>query len=170
MKAMRRGQKSPSKRATRPKAPPEAPFSSELGRRVDELAELLQRHQLSELEVEEGGSRIRLRRGLEGAQAALPAPAMAPPPPTPTAEVSDGNVSYITSPFVGTFYRAPDAQSAPFVDVGTRLRKGQVLCIVEAMKLMNEIEAETDGVIVQILVENGSAVEYGEPLFKIKQE
>ena len=75
----------------------------------------------------------------------------------------------MTSPFVGTFYRAPSPDSSPFVDVGTRVKKGQVLCIVEAMKLMNEIEAEVDGTIVQILVENGQPVEYGEPLFKIKQ-
>jgi acetyl-CoA carboxylase biotin carboxyl carrier protein len=75
----------------------------------------------------------------------------------------------VTSPFVGTFYRSPSPDSAPFVDAGTRVRKGQVLCIVEAMKLMNEIECEIEGTVVQILVENGQAVEYGEPLFKIKQ-
>jgi acetyl-CoA carboxylase biotin carboxyl carrier protein len=74
----------------------------------------------------------------------------------------------VTSPFVGTFYRAPSPEMSPFVDVGTRIKKGQVICIVEAMKLMNEIESEIEGSIVQILVENGQAVEYGEPLFKIK--
>jgi acetyl-CoA carboxylase biotin carboxyl carrier protein len=74
----------------------------------------------------------------------------------------------VTSPFVGTFYRSPSPDTSPFVDVGTRIKKGQVLCIVEAMKLMNEIESEIEGSIVQILVENGQAVEYGEPLFKIK--
>ena len=98
-------------------------------------------------------------------------PAAAPPPaaPAPKAETSDGNVSYITSPFVGTFYRSPGPDAAPFVDVGTRVKKGQVLCIVEAMKLMNEIESEIEGAVVQVLVENGQPVEYGEPLFKIKQ-
>jgi acetyl-CoA carboxylase biotin carboxyl carrier protein len=93
------------------------------------------------------------------------APTSAPPSSTDT---SDGNVAYVTSPFVGTFYRAPSPDMSPFVDVGTRIKKGQVICIVEAMKLMNEIESEIEGAIVQILVENGQAVEYGEPLFKIK--
>jgi acetyl-CoA carboxylase biotin carboxyl carrier protein len=90
-------------------------------------------------------------------------------PSAGTVDTSDGNVAYVTSPFVGTFYRSPSPDAAAFVDVGTRIKKGQVLCIVEAMKLMNEIESEIEGSIVQILVENGQAVEYGEPLFKIKQ-
>ena len=85
----------------------------------------------------------------------------------PRAETSDGNASYVTSPFVGTFYRSPSPESAPFVDVGTRVRKGQVLCIVEAMKLMNEIEADVAGTVVGILVEDGAPVEYGQPLFKV---
>ena len=76
---------------------------------------------------------------------------------------------FVTSPLVGTFYRAPSPDMSPFVDVGTRIKKGQVLCIVEAMKLMNEIESEIEGAVVQVLVENGQPVEYGEPLFKIKQ-
>jgi acetyl-CoA carboxylase biotin carboxyl carrier protein len=148
---------------------------------VDALAELLRRHDLTELEVEETNRRILIRRGGEvvvtggpPAAGALP-PATSQPalPPassvaTGKAETSDGNVSYITSPFVGTFYRQPSPDAAPFVDSGTRIKKGQVICIVEAMKLMNEIEAELEGTIVQILVENGHTVEYGEPLFKIK--
>ncbi len=138
---------------------------------LDELGALFQRHGLSELELELGGARVRLAAG--GAVAA-PAPraatSAAPPQKLDTAtETSDGNVSYITSPFVGTFYRAPNPEAAQFVDEGTKFKKGQVLCIVEAMKLMNEIESEVDGVIVQILVENGQPVEYGEPLFKIRQ-
>ena len=158
--------------------------------RVDALAVVLRRHELNELEVEEGGVRIYLRRGageaaamavppplpMHAPAAHLPPPAAPPPaasgpsaPPTSSTDTSDGNVAYVTSPFVGTFYRSPSPESAPFVDVGTRVRKGQVLCIVEAMKLMNEIECEIEGTIVQILVENSQAVEYGEPLFKIKQ-
>jgi len=154
--------------------------------RVDALAEVLRRHDLSEVEVEEGGVRIYVRRGGGGEPAMFaathaPAPlahpvhtpaaptASAPPAAsTPSTDTSDGNVAYVTSPFVGTFYRAPSPDMSPFVDVGTRIKKGQVLCIVEAMKLMNEIESEIEGSIVQILVENGQAVEYGEPLFKIK--
>ncbi|HZS36239.1 MAG TPA: acetyl-CoA carboxylase biotin carboxyl carrier protein [Polyangia bacterium] len=147
---------------------------------VEALAELLRRYDLSEIEVQNQHWHCILRRGslvtsapapAPGAAAAPPAAAPLPAPatPAPKAETSDGNVSYITSPFVGTFYRSPGPDSAPFVDAGTRIRKGQVICIVEAMKLMNEIEAEIDGVVLQCLVENGSAVEYGEPLFKIKQ-
>ena len=150
--------------------------------RIDSLAEILRRHELNELEIEEGGVRIYLRRGGDVVTTAPAAPALITPhAPPPTAsgalpataahstDTSDGNVLYVTSPFVGTFYRSPSPDTSAFVDVGTRIKKGQVLCIVEAMKLMNEIESEIEGSIVQILVENGQAVEYGEPLFKIKQ-
>jgi acetyl-CoA carboxylase biotin carboxyl carrier protein len=147
-----------------------------LDEQIEALATLLRRHDLNELEVEEVGRRIYLRRGgvveAVAQAAAKPAPAPAPAPnpqPAASAATTDGNVSYITSPFVGTFYRSPGPDSAPFVDVGTSFRKGQVLCIVEAMKLMNEIESEISGSIVACLVENGHTVEYGEPLFKIKQ-
>jgi acetyl-CoA carboxylase biotin carboxyl carrier protein len=74
----------------------------------------------------------------------------------------------ITSPIVGTFYRSPSPEAAPFVEVGLKVNKGQVLCIVEAMKLMNEIESDAEGIVVKILVENGQPVEYGEPLFLIE--
>jgi acetyl-CoA carboxylase biotin carboxyl carrier protein len=171
-----------SKPAARLAALKEAPApklskQTQIPTEVEALAEVLRRHDLSEIEVESANLRILVRRELTGVVAtALPsAPALPSPSlpaggtPAPKAETSDGNVSYITSPFVGTFYRSPGPDSAPFVDVGTRIKKGQVLCIVEAMKLMNEIEAEIDGVIVQCLVDNGHPVEYGEPLFKIKQ-
>jgi acetyl-CoA carboxylase biotin carboxyl carrier protein len=171
-----------SKPAARLAALKEAPApklskQTQIPTEVEALAEVLRRHDLSEIEVESANLRILVRRELTGVVAtALPSVSAAPPPslpaggtPAPKAETSDGNVSYITSPFVGTFYRSPGPDSVPFVDVGTRIKKGQVLCIVEAMKLMNEIEAEIDGVIVQCLVDNGHPVEYGEPLFKIKQ-
>jgi acetyl-CoA carboxylase biotin carboxyl carrier protein len=80
----------------------------------------------------------------------------------------DGSVTYITSPFVGTFYRAPSPDAPPFVEVGQKVTPGQVLCIVEAMKLMNEIEAEAAGVIAEVCVENGKPVEFGDRLFKVK--
>jgi acetyl-CoA carboxylase biotin carboxyl carrier protein len=155
--------------------------------RIDALAEILRRHDLNELEVEDGGVRIYIRRGSDGSHAPVatgpavvahgPLTPVHASPPAPSSsgvspgsvDTSDGNVAYVTSPFVGTFYRTPSPDAAAFVDVGTRVRKGQVLCIVEAMKLMNEIESEIEGTVVQILVENGQAVEYGEPLFKIKQ-
>jgi acetyl-CoA carboxylase biotin carboxyl carrier protein len=163
-----------------------APGHNDIVERVDALAEVLRRHELNEIEVEDNGVRLYLRRGaasdaLERQAYRVPqgvthageavhhaAPTAGPPAESHT-DTSDGNVSYITSPFVGTFYRSPGPDSAPFVDVGTHVKKAQVLCIVEAMKLMNEIESEIEGVVVQILVENGQAVEYGEPLFKIKQ-
>jgi acetyl-CoA carboxylase biotin carboxyl carrier protein len=150
------------------------------GMRVEEIAEVMRRFELNEVEVEGGGTRVYLRRGggsdaiLHATHAAGPVahPVHTPASPTgggsPSTDTSDGNVAYVTSPFVGTFYRAPSPDMSPFVDVGTRIKKGQVLCIVEAMKLMNEIESEIEGSIVQMLVENGQAVEYGEPLFKIK--
>jgi acetyl-CoA carboxylase biotin carboxyl carrier protein len=161
-------------------APPKPQKPNGLITELDALAEILRKHDLSELEIEDSNRRILLRRGHEPALLPAPAPQpFAPPAPpalpapaapvaTGKAEVTDGNISYITSPFVGTFYRSPSPESAPFVDVGTKIRKGQVICIIEAMKLMNEIEAELEGTIVQLLVENGHSVEYGEPLFKIK--
>ena len=171
------------KRPVKPKTaskPASKPARSPLLEEVEALAELLRRHDLTELEVEQEHSRILVRRAADGmitvgasphAMAAPAASSAAPAAgaPAPKAEKSDGNVSYVTSPFVGTFYRSPSPDTAPFVDDGTRVKKGQVICIVEAMKLMNEIEAEIDGVVMQCLVDNGHPVEYGEPLFKIKQ-
>jgi acetyl-CoA carboxylase biotin carboxyl carrier protein len=173
--------------AAKPSVAVVGPTAHPLEGRLDALAEILRRHDLNELEIEDAGVRIYLRRGSDTSSApAVHAPMVAHGPVTPhltpspalapssagsagSIDTSDGNVAYVTSPFVGTYYRSPSPDAAAFVDVGTRVRKGQVLCIVEAMKLMNEIESEIEGTIVQILVENGQAVEYGEPLFKIKQ-
>jgi acetyl-CoA carboxylase biotin carboxyl carrier protein len=138
---------------------------------------------VNELELEGKEQRIYLRRG--GAQSPVavapammqPGPATVPPPAAAPAEAAppkekkpkDANVVEITSPFVGTFYRAPAPDAPPFVEEGQKISAGQVLCIVEAMKLMNEIEAEIAGTIVEILVENGKPVEFGDPLFRIKK-
>jgi acetyl-CoA carboxylase biotin carboxyl carrier protein len=89
-------------------------------------------------------------------------------PPT-SSEDGDPSVVFVTSPFVGTFYRSPAPDADPFCDVGSQVRKGQTLCIVEAMKLMNEIEAEHAGTILEVLADNGSSVEFGQNLFKIKK-
>ena len=100
--------------------------------------------------------------------AAGSAPGATPSSPGATTAPSAGPTVYITSPFVGTFYRSPSPESPAFIEVGQRVKKGQVLCIVEAMKLMNEIESDVDGVVVALLAENGQPVEFGEPLYQIR--
>jgi acetyl-CoA carboxylase biotin carboxyl carrier protein len=98
------------------------------------------------------------------------APATAPTPTgEPTVDDEEMELAVITSPIVGTFYRSPDPSSPPFVDIGQTVRKGQTLCIIEAMKLMNEIESEYEGQIVKVYVENGQPVQYGERIFAIKR-
>ena len=137
---------------------------------VRALADLAVEKDLSEIEYEASGQRIRLVRQ---APAVVPAPAppavqpaaAAPPPAAETP--ADDNAVYIESPMVGTFYSAPAPDAPPFVEPGDRIEKGRVVCIVEAMKLMNEIEAETGGVVAEQLVENGQGVEFGQRLFKI---
>lgn len=136
-----------------------------------ELIRLLDESNLTEIEVEHDDDRIRLRRDPVAAHtavtAAAPHAAAAAPDPTSHAPDTDDG-SYVTSPFVGTFYRSPTPDGDPFVEVGDDVAPGQVLCIVEAMKLMNEIEAETAGTIVEVLVENGKPVEYGDRLFRVE--
>ncbi len=148
------------------KSNPSDPFAARLGK-VEALCELLHRQRLGELEYEDADLKIRLWLG--SSSAGFGATAATEPAASAQTAASGSNL-YVTSPFVGTFYRAPNPEAKPFVEVGDRVTKGQVLCIVEAMKLMNEIESELDGTIAQILIENGKSVEYGEPLFKIRQE
>ena len=137
-----------------------------------ELIRLLDESNLTEIEVEHDDDRIRIRRDPVAAPVAASAQAPASQAAAaPAANTTDGDAddgSYVTSPFVGTFYRSPTPDSDPFVDVGDEVAPGQVLCIVEAMKLMNEIEAEAAGKIVEVLVENGKPVEYGDRLFRIE--
>ena len=136
---------------------------------VRALARIATEFDLEEIEVS-GAGHLRVRRGgvvREGA--APPAPITRPIALTPPVETkpAEGAGTFVSSPFVGTFYRAPSPDSSPFVEVGTVVKKGQVLCIVEAMKLMNEIEAEQDGTVAEILVQNATPVEFGEALFRI---
>jgi acetyl-CoA carboxylase biotin carboxyl carrier protein len=137
-----------------------------------ELIRLLDESHLTEIEVEHDDDRIRIRRDptpvaeTVSTSAVTPAVATVPAPSDAAAADDDGN--YVTSPFVGTFYRSPSPDSDPFVEVGDDIAPGQVLCIVEAMKLMNEIEAEASGTIIEVLVENGKPVEYGDRLFRIE--
>jgi acetyl-CoA carboxylase biotin carboxyl carrier protein len=127
------------------------------------------------------GHKVVIRRGqaapaaIHAAAPAMPAAApvlhaapAAPAPAAPRAEKPEKPGALVTSPFVGTFYRAPSPESPPYVDVGAKVKKGQVLCIVEAMKLMNEIEAEVEGTVAEILVANATPVEFGQPLFRIE--
>ncbi len=148
-------------------------------RKVKKLIELLEESGIDELEIREGEESVRIsRHGKQPQYApapqmfAAPAPAAAPVAPVapladaaPVAAKLNGNV--VRSPMVGTFYRTPAPTSPAFVEVGQSVKKGDILCIVEAMKMMNHIEAETSGVIESILVENGQPVEYDQPLFTI---
>jgi acetyl-CoA carboxylase biotin carboxyl carrier protein len=139
---------------------------------VRELARIAGEFGLAEIEVDPSG-RIRVARGRvmsEVLHASVPvaaptAPSLAPPPPVEGAKSEDG--VFVSSPFVGTFYRAPSPEAAAFIEVGQKVKKGQTVCIVEAMKLMNEIEAEADGVIAEVLAQNGAHIEYGQKLFRI---
>ncbi|MCC6646931.1 MAG: acetyl-CoA carboxylase biotin carboxyl carrier protein [Polyangiaceae bacterium] len=132
-----------------------------------QLMRLMERRGVSELEYEDEAYKLRLVRG---AAAGAPGIVVAPVAPSaPVAQEDAGGGEYVTSPFVGTFYRAPSPDAPSFAEVGAVVRPGQTLCIVEAMKLMNEIEAEFGGLVTEILVENGKAVEFGQRLFKIKR-
>jgi len=149
-----------------------------------ELIALLRDNGLAELELENEGFRVRLRRESAASEAspvaAAPPPAPAPvaPPPAPspahpgtqatTAAAQDQDLHIITSPIVGTFYRSPSPTAESFVKIGSNVEPESVVCIIEAMKLMNEIQAEASGEVVKIYVENGQPVEYGQPLFGIR--
>ena len=187
---------SPRKRGSTPRAAaPTRPAAtsakatsagSDVSSLVEQLARILRHHDLSELVVDQEHTTIRLARQREVVTVAHATtsegrPAAPPPPPVDAAPAASGHAHrptveasaasalvYITSPFVGTFYRSPSPEAGSFVEVGSRVRKGQVLCIVEAMKLMNEIESDADGTIVAVLAENGQPVEFGEPLFQIR--
>jgi acetyl-CoA carboxylase biotin carboxyl carrier protein len=158
---------------------------------MDELRELiglLRDNGLAELELENEGFRVRLRRESAlgesaHAPAAHPVPVPAPPAPAAapassgpahpgtqatTAAAQDQDLHIISSPIVGTFYRSPSPAADPFVKIGSNVENETVVCIIEAMKLMNEIQAEASGEIVKIYVENGQPVEYGQPLFGIQ--
>jgi acetyl-CoA carboxylase biotin carboxyl carrier protein len=139
------------------------------------LLRLLEKRGVTEFEFEDEHIRIRLARGNTNIRAAIHeerSELIVSTTPTPAAQAAlrgDEPIEYVTSPFVGTFYRSPSPDTPPFVDVGAVIREGQTLCIVEAMKLMNEIEAEHAGTVLEILAENGKPVEFGQKLFKVKR-
>jgi acetyl-CoA carboxylase biotin carboxyl carrier protein len=145
-------------------------------RRVRRLIELMKEHDLSEIDIRDGDTRIQLRRGSEpvvtaAAPQVVAAPAAAsaasPPAATEQRRADDAHVAVIKSPIVGTFYTAPNPESPAFVKVGDHVGPETVVCIVEAMKVFNQIPAEVSGKIQAVLVENGQPVEFGQPLFKV---
>ena len=162
---------------------------------LKQILDLVREHDLSELEIEQEGLRVKVRKDAAGGFVVHPAggaalhaagggPAAttaAPPASGTTAPIlstastgsaadaeSDIELAVVKSPIVGTFYRSPEPGAAAFVDIGTTVKKGQVLCIIEAMKLMNEIDSEYDGEVVNVYVESGQPVQYGERLFAIR--
>ena len=144
-------------------------------RKVKKLIELLEESGISELEISEGEESVRISRHPRAAMQALPAPAaVVQAPPAPTAATAAGehkprNDEYtVTSPMVGTYYSASAPGSKPFVDLGDEIKVGQVLCIIEAMKMMNQIESDKAGRVTAILAKNGDPVEFGQPLFIIE--
>ena len=148
---------------------------------IREILEMLKGTDVSELEIGRGDTVLKVRRGVvSGPPAAYaPPPAPASPPPAaprpeeakaPPKESARPAHKEVVSPIVGTFYRSPAPDAAPFVEVGARVVNGQVLCIVEAMKIMNQIESDTTGTIAAILVENAQPVAYGQPLFHVVPE
>jgi acetyl-CoA carboxylase biotin carboxyl carrier protein len=154
---------------------------------IKQLIEFIKAHDLSEFELEQDGVKVRIKTGSNHHVVSVPhmpampavslgAPSSLVPPPAataaPGATAADadegGELAIVKSPIVGTFYRSAEPDAKAFVSVGDTVRKGQVLCIIEAMKLMNEIDSEYDGEITSIYIENGQAVQYGERLFAIK--
>ena len=133
-------------------------------RKLKKLIDLVEESGIAEIEVTEGEEKVRITRSTVAQTVYAPAPAAAPTAAPAARDLSAAQ----KSPMVGTFYRAASPSSPAFVEVGQTVKAGDTLCIIEAMKLMNEIEAEKSGVIKEILVENGTPVEYGEPLFIIE--
>jgi acetyl-CoA carboxylase biotin carboxyl carrier protein len=162
-------------------------------KQIKQIIDLMKRSELTEFAVEEEGFKLKIRRGANGlpvvstgrsSNSPFPsdtnppmpvpaaAPAAAPAAPAaaaPAAAQDEVGVVYIKSPMVGTFYRAASPESKPFADAGAKVVENTVVCIIEAMKIMNEIQAEAKGTVLEVLVENGQPVEYGQRLFKLKQ-
>jgi acetyl-CoA carboxylase biotin carboxyl carrier protein len=157
-------------------------------KQIKQIIDLMKRSELTEFAVEEEGFKLKIRRGLNGLPMVSTSkgsnspfvpesnsmPPMAPQAPGVTLPgspvlVDEPGITYIKSPMVGTFYRSPSPESKPFLEVGAKVEETTLICIIEAMKIMNEIQAETKGTVVELLVENGQPVEYGQRLFKLRQ-
>jgi len=149
---------------------------------IKAIIDLMKKNSITEFELEEKDSRLRLKRGSNGLPPAAPAddslammPLPAPPPlmpmssglPAAPSAANTGEID-IKSPMIGTFYRSPSPEAAAYVELGVEVSPDTIVCIIEAMKVMNEIKAEVKGVVTQLLVENGKPVEFGQPLFKVR--
>jgi acetyl-CoA carboxylase biotin carboxyl carrier protein len=144
---------------------------------IKAVIDLMKKHDLSVLEIEKEGFRLKLQRGASGAQATIAAPAApavplktapATEPPPAAKPIESVPMKEIVSPMVGTFYRAASPDMPAFIEVGKPVTEETVVCIIEAMKVMNEIKAETSGVIAEVLAENGKPVQFGQALFKVR--
>jgi acetyl-CoA carboxylase biotin carboxyl carrier protein len=145
---------------------------------IKAIIDLMKKNSVSEFELEKQDFKIRLKRGITGPAAVMqdepqmvayaPSPMAASMAAPPVAALPTSTEIEIKSPMIGTFYRSPSPESGPYVEVGTEVGPETVICIVEAMKVMNEIKAEVKGVITQVLVENAKPVEFGQPLFKVR--
>jgi len=160
-------------------------------KQIKQIIDLMKRSELTEFAVEEEGFKLKIRRGHNGLPQVSSSGGTLPPyviaadaggaaSPAPAAagaaaavggggEKEEPGITYIKAPMVGTFYRAASPESPPFVEVAAKVQENSVVCIIEAMKIMNEIQAEVKGAVIEILVENGQPVEYGQRLFKVKQ-
>lgn len=148
---------------------------------IERVVRLVEEAEIGELEIEQEGLRIAVKKTASGIEYSHPQHMMLPPmgyppaqgsqagAPAAPAEEEDASIDVVKAPMVGTFYRAPSPESPPYVEVGTTVQNSSVVCILEAMKVMNEIKAGLSGTITEVLVENGQAVEYGQALFKIKK-
>ena len=145
---------------------------------IKAIIDLMKKNSVSEFELEKQDFKIRLKRGMgnngstveEVPMMAYAPPATLPmvPAAAPAAATPPSNESDIKSPMIGTFYRSPSPESAPYIEVGAEVNPETVVCIIEAMKVMNEIKAETKGIVTQVLMENAKPVEFGQPLFKVR--
>lgn len=149
-------------------------------KQIKQIIELMKRSELTEFAVEDEGFKLKIRRGGNGLPVVSQG-AVSPPPfptsveaapqaaaPVVASKDEEADATYIKSPMVGTFYTSASPESGPFAEIGAKVTESTVVCIIEAMKIMNEIQAEAKGTIVEILVENGQPVEYGQPLFRLK--
>jgi acetyl-CoA carboxylase biotin carboxyl carrier protein len=155
-------------------------------KQIKQIIDLMKRSELTEFAVEEEGFKLKICRGTNGVPVVTSSAGLTAVPEAAAAsaaaaaatlasssqnggEKEDSSIIYIKAPMVGTFYRAPSPESPPFVEVNAKVSENSIVCIIEAMKIMNEIQAEVKGTVVEILVENGQPVEYGQRMFKIKQ-